>query len=52
MEHATSFRQYANRLIEFIDSPDIVAAYNDFEDLVNNGYSPIEAFDLIIFLWK
>jgi len=52
MENATDFRQYANRLIEFIDSPDIVAAYNDFEDLTNNGYSLMEAFDIVIFLWK
>ncbi len=45
-KHPT-FVQYANRLIEFIDEPYIVAAYNRYVMLVESGLEPSTAFHMV-----
>lgn len=42
-----SFEQYANRLIEYMDHPYINAAYNKYVMLVQAGFSPDDAFNLV-----
>jgi len=47
-----SHAQYANRLIEWIETEDIIAAYSVYEDLVNNGFDYAEAFRVTIDLFE
>lgn len=45
--HPPTVMQFANRLIEFVDSRWIVVAYNAFIQLVNEGVPPEQAFVMI-----
>lgn len=43
-----TIRQYINRFEEFFDKPEIESAYADFLIMIDMGFSPSAAFDLIM----
>ena len=43
-----TIKQYINRFEEFFDKPEIESAYADFLIMIDMGFSPSAAFDLIM----
>lgn len=43
-----TIRQYINRFEEFFDKPEIESAYADFLIMIDMGFSPSAAFELIM----
>lgn len=48
MNKQPTIRQYINRFEEFFEKPDIESAYADFLIMIDMGFSPSAAFDLIM----
>jgi hypothetical protein len=42
--------QYINRLIEWVPGTEIESAVTAYEDILEHGFSPDEAFEMVIHL--
>lgn len=48
MDTPPTLKQWANRLIEHVDTEEVVNVYNRFVQLVHSGLSPEHAFKVVV----
>lgn len=48
MDNPPTLKQWANRLIEHVDTDEVVGVYNKFVQLVYSGLSPEHAFKVVV----